>query len=351
MGTKVKFTALPVKVGDSFLLETPSFKMLVDGGMNQKHIVRLLNNKRVPKNHINILVCTHYDTDHINGIVGLLKSKYTFDEIWMPEIFGSLSHTVTQNIECLKLLFEERYDLFDIEGVTEYEDKNIGGIENDNSFELIDVELLSALNERYGYYYFVYPLWKKAAKYSKMFLNLKKINEFIIYSLGSGAYIRWFRYTGKIENMPIRDDILAVNSKQTSISEYRPEFFLKYLYLTTTNKQSLVFCYKRNGDPNVLFTSDSDLSFFKTPIMLSDNSIVTAPHHGSEENNLAYANLGGSSLIFIRSDRSQTKRPGQGFLQQSERYCTICRNQGPKREIEVVHSASGINKPAKKCTC
>jgi beta-lactamase superfamily II metal-dependent hydrolase len=61
----MKFTALPVKVGDAFLLETTEkHTILVDGGMNQSHIIQLLNNPHIKNNHITLLVCTHYDADH-----------------------------------------------------------------------------------------------------------------------------------------------------------------------------------------------------------------------------------------------------------------------------------------------
>jgi len=93
----MKFIALPVKVGDSFLLKDENKIILIDGGMNKKHIVKLLNQEGI--HHIDLLVCTHYDADHINGIIGILKSnKFTFKELWLPEILGSISYTLSKKI-------------------------------------------------------------------------------------------------------------------------------------------------------------------------------------------------------------------------------------------------------------
>ena len=93
------FTALPVTVGDAFLLRSPLGTILVDAGKNRKHILQLLEKEGLPKNHINLLVCTHYDADHIQGLLGILESnKFTFDEIWLPEVLGSLSYTISEDL-------------------------------------------------------------------------------------------------------------------------------------------------------------------------------------------------------------------------------------------------------------
>ena len=123
------------------------------------------------------------------------------------------------------------------------------------------------------------------------------------------------------------------------------------LQLTTINKESLVFCYENEENPNVLFCADSDLSFTTTKLNLKNNSIVTAPHHGSNDNNAAYSNILGKDLMFVRSDRSQSKRPGAGYMAQNEKYCTICRKMGPKKEVVIKYTNNGIIKPQNKCNC
>lgn len=348
----MKFTALPVKVGDSFLLEDDNFSVLVDSGMNQNHIISLLNKKRIKLKHINIFICTHYDADHLNGIIGLLKSTYSFDELWLPEIFGSLSYTMTKKMKEINKLFNESIktnEVIDNVRLSHYETSRT---KDDNDVEKIDINLL----EKYNKYHYFFPFYVRFNEdiseiNAKMLINLRKINNLIIESSLSGSFIRWFKYTDNEENNLIRDNLFANNSIQTSISIYDPELFYKILYLTTINKQSLVFSYEKEGRPNVLFTADSDLSFVKGKIYLVENSIVTAPHHGSEENNHAYSKIHGDNLIFCRSDRSQRKRPGTEYLKQKLRYCTICRNRGSKKEIIFEYKKGKLVLPKNKCTC
>ncbi len=95
----MKFSALPVNEGDSFLLRTEDMTVLVDGGKNRRDILKLLHKEKIANKHIDLLICTHYDADHINGIIGILKSgQYSFKEIWLPEVLGSLGYTLSERV-------------------------------------------------------------------------------------------------------------------------------------------------------------------------------------------------------------------------------------------------------------
>jgi hypothetical protein len=354
----VKFYALPVRVGDSFFLEDKGFYALIDGGSNQKTIVELLNKRKIPNKHINILICTHYCADHINGILGVIKSKYSLDEIWLPEAFGSLSYTACRKLAGLIEHYHERIPSLDFAELQDDQDcSNELGNSNYDSFEQLDSTFSKALvNLRY------FPLTclnlNKDYLQAKMMLNLDKINNLMARSLDSGAYIRWFKYKDNFTHSYVDYGFYAENSIQTSISEYKPDYFFYVLYLTTINKQSLVFKHSCDGLPDILFTADSDLSFAKgNKLSLKAQSIVTAPHHGSAQNNSAYGKISGKSIIFVRSDRSQLKRPGSGYLNVisngHRRYCTICRNKGPKQEIAITLNSQGskVMNKCKKCTC
>ena len=143
----------------------------------------------------------------------------------------------------------------------------------------------------------------------------------------------------------------AINSIETGVNRYSPDVFLAMLYLTTINIESLVFKFESGQHADVLFCADSDFSFTTTPIQLKSGSIVTAPHHGSESCRNAYGLIQGSNLVFIRSDKSQTSGPGPTFLGQPIRYCTICRNKGPKQKVEVRYVGNSPQVAGKKCTC
>lgn len=109
--------------------------------------------------------------------------------------------------------------------------------------------------------------------------------------------------------------------------------------------------HKKDGIPDILFTADSDLDFCSSNVLLKDNSIVTAPHHGSAANDIAYTRITGNNLIYIRSDRSQQSRPGQGYLNNKNRYCTICRNITKKQKLELHLNGALFTTNARSCKC
>jgi len=144
------------------------------------------------------------------------------------------------------------------------------------------------------------------------------------------------------------------NSYQCDITIFDDALFFQTLYLTTLsniNKYSLVYMYHHELYPNILFTADSDLHFFNGKVNLKDNSIVTAPHHGSATNDSAYEKIEGKDLTFVRSDRSQEKRPGNGYLKNKKKYCTVCRNKTQKNKILLTFSSSGFTTTATSCIC
>ncbi len=360
----MKFTALPVNVGDSFLLRTENKVVLVDGGMNKQHILTLLRKEKIPNNHIDLLICTHYDADHINGIIGILKSqKYSFKELWLPEILGSIGYTLSKKIG--ELFGDLRNNGFSIDKgdqddplvFNQYETNEISAeSSSNNSFEKIDNEVLSNIDktilnwhdELLWYLNNIYP-----TSQHKMISSAKSVASLISNSLSSGAYIRWFKYQGKEVHNTYGFNMYCENAIQTDITVFNSRLFFLALYeisLSKINKYSLVYMHRKDGVPDVLFTADSDLSFYSKQVALKDNSIVTSPHHGSSANNVAYAKITGANLTYVRSDRSQQSRPGKEYLKNKNRYCTICRNITQKQKIEF--NFNGIfTTNARVCRC
>jgi hypothetical protein len=361
----MRFTALPVNVGDSFLLCLPDFTILVDAGQNKKHILKLLRQEKLNNNHINLLVCTHYDADHIKGLLGVLESqKYSFDEIWLPEVLGSLSYTISEDI----MLILKRLRELDSKGIETLICKALNyskpepqfSNQEDSPIKTANLEILEnnclALFMRSEplMLYALDSLLYSALPAQAMLANLNAAITMVSSSLSSGAYVRWFKYSQSLVDKPYGYGMSAMNSTETAVTRYSPDVFLSQLYLTTINIESLVFKFSCEQHPDVLFCADSDLSFTGTPIQLKDKSVVTAPHHGSSSADIAYCLIGGSDLIYIRSDRSQTKRPGNGFLgqrRQNRCYCTICRNMGPKQKVRIVNTGKALRIYGSQCKC
>jgi hypothetical protein len=355
----MQFSALPVNTGDAFLVKSSQGTILVDGGKNKKQIVQLLKKENLK--HINLLVCTHYDADHINGLIGILESNaFTFDEIWLPETLGSLAYTLSEDLFSIlcklrELSLENIEDIFKSAGHFKDEfskttDDTPIKIANLETTKMILTSLPSSLIFNIELHALMLPFFKIAKQLYSMFINMGSAIAIVLSALSSGAYVRWFRYCPKLTNNTSFLGMHALNSQETGVTCFSPEIFLKMLYLTTINKGSLVCKFDIPDFPNVLFCADSDLAF-ATSLPLNDSSIVTAPHHGAESCSNAYSIIQGNDLIYVRSDNSQRVRPGTTYLKQQTRYCTICRNKGPKQKVEINYSGSSRTILAKRCNC
>lgn len=80
------FRALPVGRGDAFYLRTAAGSVLVDGGFGRYALPNLFR-KYVRRTFVDVLIVTHNDADHANGIAGFLKSSLEAAEIWLPGRF------------------------------------------------------------------------------------------------------------------------------------------------------------------------------------------------------------------------------------------------------------------------
>jgi competence protein ComEC len=72
-------TALDVGQGDAFLLETPTVRVLVDGGEDGA-AARHLSGRRV--RHLDLVVATHGDLDHVGGLPDVLRTV-SVGELWL----------------------------------------------------------------------------------------------------------------------------------------------------------------------------------------------------------------------------------------------------------------------------
>jgi glyoxylase-like metal-dependent hydrolase (beta-lactamase superfamily II) len=83
-GAEIKFTALPVTQGDAFYAETDDgFRVLVDGGRSRCALPELFR-KYTKSDRVDVLVCTHNDADHAEGVLGFLENGLGCGELWLP---------------------------------------------------------------------------------------------------------------------------------------------------------------------------------------------------------------------------------------------------------------------------
>lgn len=76
--------ALPIK-GESFLLRRSGKNVLVDGGYKGDKIARVLENKIQDVPYLDVVVCTHGDSDHVGGLPPLLNDwSGRIGQLWLP---------------------------------------------------------------------------------------------------------------------------------------------------------------------------------------------------------------------------------------------------------------------------
>lgn len=108
-----RFIAIKVGRGDAFYLENKNTRFLVDGGASRKKLPPLLYSAST-SNDVDILVCTHSDEDHVNGLIGYFESNRSCEEVWLPGSWTSrLEDMINEPRDFIKELFNNIFDLDD----------------------------------------------------------------------------------------------------------------------------------------------------------------------------------------------------------------------------------------------
>jgi len=387
-----RFIALPVGRGDAFYLEKEGFHILVDGGQSAIRISGLLNKYALPEK-LDVLVCTHNDSDHANGVQGLLENwEGKIEEVWIPGSWASqfktmlrdpnhfwheIYYEIRDNPECRSLgdyleTHREEHQLEPNNNVTDQSsmDGDAGewfhsilkdGPGNETGDHDRDVFPLWA-SEMEGRHWpiFEHPYWPSCPQY-KLFIEClnagNRIIKIVEAALDRGCRIRVFEFVkdgnlsrggecGKLEPLNSRE-IFPIAKRMSP---------MMYLALIKANRESLVFhspCNDPSNSFSVLFSADSDLGFgLKSTNSPQGVVIATAPHHGSEANANAYTEVNAwatkNTIFWIRSDSRSKTRPGGTYKAQPNRFCTLCNNGGHKKEILLT---APVSSSGSMCAC
>lgn len=169
------------------------------------------------------------------------------------------------------------------------------------------------------------------------------------------ANVRWFDFQSFIDSGSACGGntglLVPLNSREVDVPPV-PNGNLSYLTrLTPLNERSLVFLSREvggesGGTTDVIFTADSPLGSGQNyaQSFLPDAeparwAVATAPHHGSENNRMAYGHLNQmvSVLLWVRSGGTRA-HPGRSFqsLSMCQRACTHCpHNDYPRSVVEI----------------
>ena len=374
------FVAIDVRQGDAIFMEKEERTLLVDGGNSARTFPKRFV-KCTGRKHVDVLVCTHSEADHARGVLGFLKGSCTADQVWLPASWtkrladlisdpigffkesvkdiGQLEENVVTDLETLSEMFSERQ--YEKDDAIFEADVNSFGAEHTHHYQS------HALNEFLRSSIIPERRDKRSRLMIEAVIAADVIKEITLAAYRSGSCIRWFEYIGgRQQTKPtggIKHFLVPVNCTELSRIRYRSSMSaLEYIALTRANRESLTFVSPRDSiSPGVLFTSDSDLSFRQT-IPWSKEMIVTAPHHGSENNRRAYQRfrsetMNSFNVTWVRSDRptrSKGGRPGKSYTSMNSRYCTVCR--GPIWSYQIVKLSASSNsswRPVKtrKCRC
>lgn len=361
------FLALPVRAGDSFFLDRGGRSVLVDGG---KSVVGLplLFTHHLNRDGVDILVCTHNDADHANGIIGFLEAGLRCREVWLPGawlgVLDALSSQPEETIDdIVRGAVEHR-----IGRDSEWDDRpnsleEVGnsllheGSEHDGSYDEDPLTRVEASLEKaasLGAPYtdlFAWDSWwwshiprsgrplRDPGSFWKVVREAidaaERIRAIAALAFERGVPVRWFSHERQNAGGGIAGFLEPVGAREVvRIFPYHPLF--ARLALTTVNRTALVLYSPADGSsPGVMFSADSDLRGMRLPVRRKD--LITAPHHGAEANAHAYAQIAGApglqpstapeSVTWVRSDCHSRQRPGNTFRHAPGRkYCTVCSN-------------------------
>mgnify|MGYP003855035503 FL=1 len=396
-----RFIAIPVAQGDAFYLEREGFSVLTDGGRSRSALPSMF--QAVTKTDgVNVILCTHNDADHADGLLGFLEAGLRCEEVWLPgrwlsalpdvlrpfvEVFVELIDNIAKagsssNMEKVQSslspieAYAERVrgaliDAPAIEGgpsIAEdgWPESYLQMLEQAEPWEVHPHWLGPWGPEDWPFWPYRHYRGLGPAGVQLLWSAIEaagRIRAIATEAFHRGIPVRWFEFDTAAPSGGV-SALQPINAR--AVARVRPRVgpLLAWLALTVSNKESLVFWSPpTEHHPGVLFTADSDLTGVGLPSQL-DRAIVTAPHHGSEANANAYravavaAQNGFPSITWVRSDARYRSRPGSTYLGlASRRLCTLCRRAGGSsttKQAVHLYSRGGAwtrHRASRVCSC
>jgi hypothetical protein len=352
---ELHLTALNGGNGDAFLLQDDGCNYLIDGG-NRTAILR-----DIPKN-IKTVIVTHNDMDHCRGIISMLEDgNFNIAEIWLPGHWQPVlsfirdicydSDTITKGDMC-----RIGTDELSPDDLLKNTEDDIGEVSTliEDIDHVIDNKTLYIIDGKYTYI----KLYESASESDEFILafiknlmmpgippeQLIRLNNIIriaTLAFQNGIEIKWFYPKDRHKEIEVGNFVAMNSEPMFSMKKLKRNDFFSFCQLcmlTVENKYSLVFLYKKDDFPKVLFTADSDLSFCKQNICYKNQIVVTAPHHGSnnEKNERVYDKIECADAIYLKSGR--IKKVSEKFEKRDKKVCNNCKqyNLG-YQEAKLIH--------------
>ncbi|KIP67580.1 hypothetical protein SN11_21065 [Vibrio harveyi] len=342
-----RFIMFPVSVGDSFYLYTQDKSILVDGGQAENKLEPLILNQNISK--IDYMLCTHADSDHIGGLIGVLASasnKISVTQVWVPSFWAWVVSSLITDDVWKKLVSDlECYNSLEEFSESVKNEANSSGV---NTEDIIDItaetlskaknalDLICYITPRYGSSY-----RRKVKMLNKVIKTASSIVKLLIEADNRNCKIRWFEFSNNTPPSGGEPMLKPVNSNEiVKVSKLKYSLF-ESISLSVANKNSLVFRTPNEDNKelsDVVFSADSDFCFNQTKPSLANSAIVTTAHHGSDEHHNFYTWLSLQKVVanVVRSDKREVRRPCSDYIVQktsNASYCTACRLDQAKRKF------------------
>ncbi|WP_123528858.1 MBL fold metallo-hydrolase [Pseudomonas fluorescens] len=403
-----KLVALPVK-GESFLLFRDGKVILVDGGYNGKVLAGAIEKVCPGLDYIDIVVCTHSDRDHAGGFLSFAEYfRGHIEEFWLPgiwqgiikkleveprSVFEGLKHELFKMVKDVESIskspgdsLKEKLDSLAIEQRRiKAKEQSLSPLEDIHSVEDDEDKAIKRYMLANRFYHSSEDVVKDSrsavyrARASRTIASglanywLDLINSArIIWAIAAqaafhGSKIRYFDFEAfRLSRVPaggIRGVLEPLNAVESLPAPVELTYFAA---LSPVNEECLAFISPPTLDGlGVIFCGDSPLGdgpqYKKSFLSCLPNPavpyIVTAPHHGSESNSIAYQHIFShlKSVVWLRSGGS-IRQPGPTFqgLDFSVRACTHCPQRGVPLQAVVIplsRSAPFTRVYSRECCC
>lgn len=320
-----KFTALAVGKGDAFLWEaSDQVRFLVDGGASAQSTQVSLQTRGIKR--LEVVVCTHGDHDHWNGLLSLLRDPaIEVGEVWIPARWGDgLSQLATNPALVLEQLREECRSTIPEDGSAAAMEGDYHDLREVEAAVVDGPDIRRHIRDPLRWYYHWTPgsEWLRFERTVKIAGGIWRV---VRAALLKGCMLRWFEY-GAAPGQA-HPWLMPINSGEM-LRVRRVDGVMRWIQLSLKNSEALVLVGKHPDSPPVLFSSDSDFQFDLEHLPRRP-MLITAPHHGSEQNARVYNKIrahAGADHVWVRSDWSSKNRPCDEFkvINHDTRGCTSC---------------------------
>lgn len=309
--------------GDCFLLDFENGScILIDGGYKEtyfKSLKNLLLNLSKEGKYLEYLILTHYDEDHIGGLLSLLEENGKSDEgkiIHIENIitngFSNLCHT------------EDNSKIFYCKSINHDRTEEISASQQ-LSFETLCLKNGYQINECTNDKYILQGcvLYGKGYKIKFLTPNLPQLNSLVKYLEDefekrklSYSPLNFQNYSMYLQERKAENKTVNISSTYCDdISQWK-QYFDKGSPLNLINRCSLSFEIEFN-EKHLLFCGDSDMNAAKD-LLIKKYDVIKLSHHGTYYGNQCFIGknpiISDNYIISTNSIRANREHPNRKLL-------------------------------------